>query len=214
MAAKKDWYQIKAPELFGSRVIGETITSDPKTLVGRRMESGLMDLTGDFSRYHMKLEFQVTGVEGHNLNTRFIGHDILNDQIYRMVRRHTRRVDSIDIVRTKDGASIRMKSIAILLRRVNTSIKKTTRQKMSEIIQKTCSEMTLDDIIKAMISGQIQNAIGNELRKIYPVGGVEIRKSELILREKKHHQFRGRTHLRPKEEHAATADTAKTEEKE
>jgi ribosomal protein S3AE len=35
VAVKKIWYDIVAPEMFGSTVIGQTLAAEPKQLVGR-----------------------------------------------------------------------------------------------------------------------------------------------------------------------------------
>ena len=60
MAVKgKDWYQIFAPKFFGDKVIGETLALDPNSLTGRVVESSMIDLSDDPTRYYIKLFFKI-----------------------------------------------------------------------------------------------------------------------------------------------------------
>ncbi|MCD6557581.1 MAG: 30S ribosomal protein S3ae [Candidatus Aenigmarchaeota archaeon] len=188
MAVKKDWYEIIAPKFLGNHVVGETLTGNPKTLKGRTVEVSMMDINNDFSKFYIKLKLQVTEVDGKKLYTRFIGHDILKEKIYRMVLRRRRRVDSIDLVRTKDGKTIRIKTITIILRRTKTSIKEAVRKKISEMIRDVAEKNTMEELVKSILSGSLQKSIRDQLKKIYPVGEVEIRKSEIIENVKNRHK--------------------------
>ncbi len=118
MALKKQWYEIVAPKVFGEKVIGETLCNDPKNLVGRKIEVSLLDLARDFSKFYIKLQFQVERIDGSRAYTKFVGHDCLRERIYRMVQRRARRVDIIQDARTKDGFLLRVKTVFILLMRV------------------------------------------------------------------------------------------------
>ncbi|MFW6144486.1 MAG: 30S ribosomal protein S3ae, partial [Candidatus Natronoplasma sp.] len=66
----KSWYRIVAPEIFDGAVVGETVASDPESLLGRVSEISLQDLTGDFSRTHIKVKLKVNGVRGGECKTR------------------------------------------------------------------------------------------------------------------------------------------------
>ncbi len=58
----KVWYNLLAPEMFNKQALGETPTDDPGKLVGRVTEVTVQDLTGDFSKMHIKLAFRVDPV--------------------------------------------------------------------------------------------------------------------------------------------------------
>ncbi len=184
MAVKKQWYEILAPKLFEERVIGETMAAEPKQLVGRVIEVSLLELSKDYSKFYIKLKFQIDRVDGNKAYTKFAGHEIMRERIYRMVQRRVRRVDLVQDLRTKDGVLIRVKTLFVLIRRVNTSIKASTRTKAGEIVEKIVKESTLDELIKLIITGELTSMIKKECNKISPAGNVEIRKSE-ILRERK-----------------------------
>lgn len=180
MAARKQWYEIVTPKMFGEKVIGETPAADPRQLVGRTIEASLMEISKDFQRFYVKLVLQITDVSGQRAHTKFLGHDTMYERIYRMVQRHTRRVDVIQVVTTKDGVKIKVKSIFILARRVNTSIKKDARALAREIIDAAAKESTMEDFIGMVIKGDLQQKIREDCSKIYPVGNVEVRKTEIL----------------------------------
>src|SRR2546421_523754 len=71
----KVWYNLLAPEMFNKQALGETPTDDPGKLVGRVTEVTVQDLTGDFSKRHIKLAFRVDHVQGQDALTQFVGHD-------------------------------------------------------------------------------------------------------------------------------------------
>src|SRR5574337_1305439 len=55
----KVWYNLLAPDMFNKQLLGETPTDTPDKLVGRITEVTVQDLTGDFSKMHIKLHFRV-----------------------------------------------------------------------------------------------------------------------------------------------------------
>lgn len=184
MALKKQWYEIVAPKAFGEKVVGETPSVDPRSLVGRKINVSLMDVAREYQKFYVKLQFQIERVEGIRAYTKFVGHDIMRERIYRMVQRRVRRVDVIQDLTTKDGIRLRVKTVFVLIRRVNTSTKAATRQIAKEFIEKAAKEANFEDFVKSMVTGQLQQAARKEINKISPVGNIEVRKSEL-LREKK-----------------------------
>ena len=58
----KEWYQIVTPKFLGEVVIGETPALDASNLPGRTIETSLTDITGDISRYYVKLFFKVSEI--------------------------------------------------------------------------------------------------------------------------------------------------------
>ncbi|MBS3056385.1 MAG: 30S ribosomal protein S3ae [Candidatus Aenigmarchaeota archaeon] len=181
MGIKKDWYEIVSPKLFGSKVIGMTLSVDPRYLKARTIQANTIDLMNDYSRFFIKINLQIENIEGNKAYTKFIGHECMRDRVARMVQRKTRKVEIIEDVKTKDDVRVRIKTLVILSRRVNTSIKSKTRHKVAEIVQQKAAETKFDDLIMSMISGSLQKYIKDTVKKIYPISGVEIRKSEVLI---------------------------------
>lgn len=185
MALKKQWYEIYSPKAFGEKMLGETPATDPKGLIGRRIVVSLLELSRDYSKFYIKLLFQIGDVQGNKAYTKLVGHDITRERIYRMVQRRVRRVDVIQDVVTKDGVKARIKTVFVLIRRIGTSIKSATRKMAKEIIEAQAKEKTFEELIRSIIAGELQQLVRKECFKISPLGNIEIRKSEILPEKKK-----------------------------
>ena len=67
---EKSWYDIKTPVEFGEKDIGSTPARDPEFLAGRTVEVTMRELTGDFSKQYIKLQFEIDNVAGTVANTK------------------------------------------------------------------------------------------------------------------------------------------------
>jgi small subunit ribosomal protein S3Ae len=81
---------------------------------------------------------------------------------------------------TKDGITIRVKSLAIIRGKIKSSIRTTIRNKIKELMKAEVEALTLDEFIESIISDDTKNKILKEARKIYPVRNFEIRKTEVM----------------------------------
>ena len=185
MALKKQWFEIVAPKIFDEKVVGETPAVEPKHLLGRKIVFSMLDLARDYTNFYVKVEFQIDHVDGNRAYTKFVGHDVMRERIYRMIQHRIRRVDCVQDVTTKDNVKVRIKTVFTLIRRVNTAIKGATRAKCKEIIERIASETNFEDLAKMMISGKLSALVRKEITKVYPVSGLEIRKSEVLHEKKK-----------------------------
>ncbi|NPA05052.1 MAG: 30S ribosomal protein S3ae [Crenarchaeota archaeon] len=178
----KKWYEVVAPPLFGSVTLGTTPADDPRKLIGRIMETTLYDITGDFSLVHVHLYFQIIDVDEESLKayTRFRGHELARDYMKSLIRRKSSKIQGIFNVKTKDGYGLRITGVVLTTYRCKTSQKKAIRKIMGNIIVSRASQMTLDELIKAMLFGQLANEIFEAAKKIYPLRKVEIYKSKLL----------------------------------
>jgi small subunit ribosomal protein S3Ae len=175
----KDWFAIFSPDIFGKNFLSETPTTDPGSLVGRVIEVGVPELTGDQSKYYMKVRFRVKRVDEKNAFTEFYGFRIAKEFIFRMVRKGSQRVDVYPVLETKDGYRLRIGFIGVLNRNVETSVKSRFRKFVVETLKENTSRITLDDFVKGVIAGVIQRKIKKAGSKIYPVRFAEIEKIEL-----------------------------------
>jgi len=176
----KTWYNIIAPEMFDSRILGETPADSPEKLINRVTEVTVQDITGDFSKMHIKLRFKVHDVRGGDAYTYFIGHDMTSDYIRRLTRRKKSRTDGTFDVMTKDDNLVRIKPMAIAERRIQSSKQSAIRKKMGDIVKSEASGKTLSELVRAMIMGEMAKKIAVACRSIQPLQRVEIRKSELM----------------------------------
>ncbi len=109
----KDWYTIMAPEMFNRAQIGETLSDDPKKLVDRVIEITAQDLTGDFTKMHIKLHFKIDDVKNQEAHTYFFKQELTSDYERRLARRKRTRIEGTFNVTTRDKAVLRIKPMAI-----------------------------------------------------------------------------------------------------
>jgi len=176
----KEWYKIQAPMMFNQAVLGETPSSDATSLIGRTTEVTVHDLTGDFSKMHVKLRFRVNDVRGLEAHTVFIGQDLTSDYIRRLTRRKKTKTDHVIDVVTKDGYKVRIKPMSITDKRIQASQETAVRTLMTNELQKTVLEMSISDLVKHIISGDLAKLLSNVAKVIVPIKRVEIRKTEVL----------------------------------
>jgi small subunit ribosomal protein S3Ae len=176
----KNWYRILAPDMFEGIQIGETLADNPDKLKGRIIEVTLQQLTGDFSKMHIKLHFKIDSISGSDAYSNFIGHSLTSDYIRRLTRRKRSKMDGIYDVLTKDGFTIRIKPFAVTEKRIQTSQQYTIRMKMEELIKNHASDKLVSEFIREMLSGDLSSRIFKSCKPIYPIKRVEIRRSQII----------------------------------
>ncbi len=176
----KSWYRIVAPDIFDEAVVGETVASDPESLLGRVSEISLQDLTGDFSRTHIKVKLKINGVRGGECKTRFVGHNMTSDYIRRLTRRRQSKLEAVFTVRTKEGYKVRLKPLSITNKRVSSSVKRSLRKKQHQVISDMAENSRLGELAQKILFGELPKKLANECKSIYPLKQVEIKKSEVL----------------------------------
>lgn len=176
----KEWYAIHAPRMFNEAEIGETPSADPEYVIGRTVEVTVQDLTGDFSKMHIKLKFKVSSVDGHDAKTEFTGHDLTSDYVRRLTRRKKTKTDHVVDIVTKDGFSYRIKTMAIADKRIQSSQEDAMRRVIAETLVAMGKEQTLSQMVKAIVSGDLAKDLARACRVVIPIKRIEIRKSEVM----------------------------------
>ncbi|MDG6221443.1 MAG: 30S ribosomal protein S3ae [Candidatus Thermoplasmatota archaeon] len=177
----KEIYKLVAPDMFNNVVIGETLADDPSKVMGRKTEVTVQDLTGDFSKMHIKMIFQVDDVNGFNAHTKFIAHTLTNDYVRRLVRRKRSKMDAVFDVRTKDGYVVRLKPMAITDRRIQSAQKSDIRAIMAHESATYAKSHTLSELLKSLVDGNLQKTVVKSTKTIYPLKKIEFGKSEIVL---------------------------------
>ncbi|MDD7478302.1 MAG: 30S ribosomal protein S3ae [Methanomassiliicoccales archaeon] len=176
----KEWYKIHAPRMFNEVEIGETPAIDVETIYGRTVDVTVQELTGDFSKQHIKMRFQITGVDGHDAKTSFIGHELTSDYVRRLTRRKKTKTDHVVDVETKDGYVLRIKTMSIADKRIQSSQEEGMRRCIADTLVAIGKENDLSNIIKLIISGEMGRNVAKACHVIIPIKRIEIRKSEVL----------------------------------
>jgi small subunit ribosomal protein S3Ae len=176
----KEWYKIHAPRMFNEVEVGETPAIDPETLKGRVVEVTVQELTGDFSKMHIKMRFQITSVDGFDAKTEYIGHELTSEYVRRLTRRKKTKTDHVVDVKTKDGYTLRVKPMSIAERRIQAAQEDSMRRMMSESLNKMGQESTLSEMVKMIVSGDMAKEVAKACHVVIPIKRIEIRKSEVL----------------------------------
>ena len=176
----KEWYKIHAPRMFNEAEIGDTPSADPEFVIGRTAEVTVQDLTGDFTKMHIKLKFKVVSVEGTDAKTAFVGHDLTSDYVRRLTRRRKTKTDHVVDIVTKDGFTYRIKTMSIAERRIQSSQEDAMRRIIGETLVQIGKEKTLSEIVKSIVSGDLAKDLAKACRVVIPIKRIEVRKSEVL----------------------------------
>jgi len=194
--SKKDWYDVKAPSVFGhrqqgkvivSRTVGTKIASDG--LKGRVVEVSLADLQKDEDQAHRKIKLRIEDVQGHDCLTNFHGMDLTTDKLRSLVRKWQTLIEAHIDVKTTDGYTLRMFSIGFTKRRQNQYKKtsyaqssqiRTIRKKMMDIMFREASSSDLKDLVSKFIPEGIGKQIEKACQGVYPLQNVFVRKVKVL----------------------------------
>jgi len=175
----KEWYKVFAPDMFGGQQIAETVSADPSLLQGRVVSVALQDITGDFSKMHIKLNLRINRVAGFEAHTEFVGHDITSDYIRRLTRRKHSKMDGVFEAKTLDGYTIKVKPMAITEKRIQASQQKAIRHLMSNVVSTAAAKQTMSELVKDVLSGDMAKSIFKECKPVYPIRKIEIRRTQI-----------------------------------
>jgi small subunit ribosomal protein S3Ae len=175
----KQWFSIVAPKIFDEIEIGRTFSIDPSYLVGRKIVANAMNIVSGYDKYYLKLMFRISSVDGTRALTEFSGSELMREYVSRMVLRRVRRIDLVQDLATKDGTNLRIKSIAVISKKMSTATKFDIAAMIKEYVKHTVEMSTFDDFIKDLINEEIKMDVLQQARKIYPVRHFEIRKVEV-----------------------------------
>jgi len=176
----KKWYNIIAPKMFDEARIGETLANSPDSLIGRTVDVSMKDITGNFTKQHIRLKLGIVDVRGNNAYTIFKGQRLSREYLRSQIRRKSTKVEGIADAVTKDNHKVRVKIIALGFGRAQTSQETRIREILVNMIKDSARERTLDQFILDSVSGKIPSGIYKATNKIYSLKRVEIRKIKYL----------------------------------
>jgi small subunit ribosomal protein S3Ae len=193
---KKDWFDIKAPNMFATRICGKTMVNRTQgthiasdALKGRVFELSLADLQNkDEDQAFRKIKLRAEDVQGRNILTNFYGMDFTGDKLRSLVRKWQTLIEAHVDVKTTDNFTLRVFCIAFTKRRQN-QLRKTCYAQSSQIrqIRKKMTDIIIREAacdLKDLVLKLIPEVIGKEIEKacagIYPLQNVFIRKVKII----------------------------------
>ena len=127
---------------------------------------------------HIKIRFR--GESRVLSHTVFTGHELTSDYVRRLTRRKRTKTDHVIDVRTKDGYLIRLKPMSITEQRIQAAQETAIRSIMSSSLKTSVADMTVSELVKSIISGDLTRDLSNACKVIIPIKRIEIRKSEVL----------------------------------
>ena len=176
----KSWYKILTPESFGFKEIAETPAETPEKLMGRVAETTLYNINGDIKKEYVKLYFKINKVDGNQAFTQFIGLYVTQYYIIILLMIIRYRIDAIFPLTTVDGFTIRVKITTIADKRINSSLKSAIRKKIVEAVTNNGTKMNFYEFVNYMLSEKIVQDIEKNVKPVYNLKRIEVRKSNLI----------------------------------
>ncbi len=175
---KKIWLNIVAPKVFNETIVGETTTAEPEKVIGRTVWVYYPQLSGDLTKHYIKVKLLITEVKGEQAHTKIYGYEVTRPYLARFIRRRKSKVDVVKDVNTKDE-KIRIKWVVLTAHKANAAQRTAIRKKLEELIEKTIPNYALEQLIVDIANKKLQKEFEKELKKIYPIAFIDVRKIEV-----------------------------------
>lgn len=197
---KKEWYAVKAPNIFAERTCGKTLitrTQGTKIasdgLKGRVFEVSLADLNKDEDQQFRKIKLCCEDVQGFNVLTNFHGMDLTRDKLCSLIKKWVSLIEANVDIKTTDGYILRLFCIAFTAKMQGQQKKtcyaqsaqiRNIRKKMVDIMMEEASSEDLKGLIQKLIPNSIGEAIAKGTQGIFPLRDCMIRKVKMLKKPK------------------------------
>lgn len=169
-----------APRELGAKLLGQTPATDPKSLIGRTMEVGVPEITGDNSKYYLKLNVRITKIEGKTCLTSFNGMECTRDHLLRMVRKRNQKVESVVDVITQDGWVLRVKPWTVLNGKPVATVETKMRKMVYDFFNDYASKNNMSEMVRKILTTEMQMMVKKAGSKLYPVRFSEIARIKVL----------------------------------
>ncbi|MBI4152574.1 hypothetical protein HY495_02585 [Candidatus Woesearchaeota archaeon] len=179
---KKSWLRVIAPPLFGQQQIGETYVEDPETILGRKIDVNLKELTNNIKDQSAYVSFRMTGVEGAQVQTEPMGFYLTPSHVKRLVRKNTSRLDDHFVFSTKAGERIIIKTIMVTRSKVQRSVKTALSSTLRSLLQDESQKIDFNGFLSLLVSGRLRKTLF-ALNKISPLREAAVRVALLQVKK-------------------------------
>ena len=180
---KKSWVPMHAPKMLNDALLGETLVSDKKDVIGKVLTLNYSIFTKDMKKQNLDVLFKVISIVDDKAQTRIHGLSLTNSYVKRLVRRGKSKIEDSFTVKTNDGLNIRIKPLVITNNTVNSSLATKIRLLVKERLEKFVSSNGLDDLFETLLKQKIQKELKDELSKLYPLRYVDIRVAKVLSKQ-------------------------------
>nr|CAA71201.1 ribosomal protein S3a [Drosophila melanogaster] len=198
--SRKDWYDVKAPNMFQTRQIGKTLVNRTQGqriasdyFKGRVFEVSLVpDLQKDIDPEHSFRKFRLIAedVQDRNVLCNFHGMDLTTDKYRSMVKKWQTLIEAIVEAKTVDGYLLRVFCIGFTAKDQQSQrktcyahesqVRKIRSGRMTDIITNEVSGADLKQLVNKLALDSIAKDIEKSCQRIYPLHDVYIRKVKVL----------------------------------
>ena len=176
---KKKWFAILAPSLFDQKELIETVSEKPETLNGRILKVSAREF-GEVKKTHISFKFKVFEVQGLKAYTKLLGHEVNQGYLKRLIRRRSSKIESTQTIQSKDGRKVKIKTIAVSMRKLTQKQKTAVRKIIEKHIREEAKKMDSENFVKELIFGNIVGKMLGEIKKIALMKRIEIVESRIL----------------------------------
>ena len=153
---KKKWFSIYATQDFNNIKIGESLGSEVKDLIGRKIVINLGSLFNDSKKQSINGVFKVKEIKGENAIADIVGYELSAAHLKRIMRRSKDKVEDSFICEIKDNIKVRIKPFILTKTQTKRSILAALKHKTKEFLNETCAKMNYNTLMQNLISNKIQ----------------------------------------------------------
>jgi len=172
---KKIWIRVFAPKEFKNAELGKTRSYDSESTIGRKIKCNYSTLIGDSKRQQVELGFRIVKSSEGQADTEVYEYKIWQSYLKRAIKKTRTKIDDSFECLTKDKVKVKIKPFIIIKNIIHKSLQTEIRKKMKESLIKTCQDITFTEMVQELIKYNIQKDIKNIIKKLAPIGNLEIR---------------------------------------
>jgi len=193
---KKIWYEIKAPTTFGAkRRVGRTMVTktagtkiETEGLKGRVAEFNLADLKDQPEDGYKKVKLEVQEIKGKACLTDFHAMSLTRDKMCQLMKKKHSIVEAFADCKTSDGYVVRLFALGFTKRHefqekiftyAQSAQLKKIRKRMVQVMKSEVENKGLQDCVRALLLGTIENTIKQHTQRIFPLEPVHIIKAKM-----------------------------------
>ncbi len=176
---KKKWLAVLGGKEFNYQNIAEIYIDEPENAVGRKISTNLMTILRDPKKQLFNVEFKITEIKDNSAVAELIRYSIQIAQLKRITKKGKNKVDDSFVYETKDNKKVVIKPILLTKTLVYKSILKELRKTTRHFLAEFAKKNTLSQVMKDVISGNLQKDIKENAKKVYPLTNVIIKDAHI-----------------------------------
>ena len=179
---KKQWVEIVGSSDFKNQYLGESYVSDINQLLGKTVIVNASRLLDDMKKQQATVTFKVNEIKGDQALAIVVAYEMLSAHVRRLVRTNKDKIEDSFVIESKDKTKLRIKPITLTRNKTNNSVLTKIRMKTREYFINIAAKNDFKTILVEVMRGEVQKSLRNDLKKIYPLSILEIRKIEVLNR--------------------------------